>query len=132
MGLFEKKKLYSYIDVDDSTPIQKLKVLDQIRILIKQWTTDPANELRNEDYATNELLTMKANLQDYIYKATAPIRSGQKKNVVVTVDAKFKPVLKEVLCSSEIANYYIVQVAEPKIDYEVQYDIMVKLIVRET
>lgn len=128
----EKKKLYSFIDVDDTTPIQKLKIMDQVRVLLRQWTADPANDLKNEDYATTELLTLKANLQDYLYRATAQIRNGSKKNVVVTVDAKFKPVLNEVLNSSDIRNYYRVQVAEPNIEYDIPYDIMVKLTVRES
>ena len=129
--VFEKKKLYSYVDVDDSTPISKLSVLDQIRLLIKQWTTDPANELKNEDIATSELLTLKANLQDYIYKATAVIRSGKAKNVVVTVDTKFRPVLYEVLNSADIINYYKVEIAQPEIEYDIPFNIMIKFTVKE-
>ena len=129
--MFEKKKLYSYIEVDDSTPISKLSVLDQLRLLLKQWTTDPANELKNEDIATSELLTLKANLQDYLYKATAPIRNGKRKNVVVTIDTIFRPIMYEVLNSTDITNYYKVDVAQPEIDYDIPYKIMVKLTVKE-
>ena len=126
-----RKKLYSYVEVDDSTPVQKLKIFDQIRVLLKQIATDPANELRNEDYATSQVLTLKANLQDFFYKATAPIRTGKCKNVVVSVDNTFKPVLNEVLNSAEIRDYYEVEIAEPNIEYDVPYDIMIKLTVKE-
>lgn len=131
MGLFEKKKLFSFIEVNASTPVMSLSPLDQIRIVIKQLTDDPEVELRNEDYAMSEIIKLKANLQDFLYKATAPIRRGERKNVVVSVDSKFRPVLKEVLNSQEITNYYTVSVAKPKIEYDIDYDIMVKLSVKE-
>lgn len=131
MGLFEKKKLFSFIDADDSTPVQSLSPLDQIRIVIKQLTEDPELELKNEDYALSEIIKLKANLQDFLHKATAPIRKGMKDNVVVSVDSKFKPVLQEVLNSKDIQDYYTVQVAKPKIEYDIDYDILVKLTVRK-
>ena len=126
----KKKKLYSFVDVDESTPVNKLSLLDQVRLLLHKWTADPANELKNEDIATVEILTLKANLQDYIHKATEPIRTGKKTNVVFTVDNMFEPVLDEVLNSSDITSYYTVEVAKPKIEYDIPYTTMVKLTVR--
>ena len=53
----EGKKLYSFVEVDDSTPIQKLKISDQLRVLLKHLTYDAANELKNDDIVTQEYLT---------------------------------------------------------------------------
>ena len=132
MGLFEKKKLFSFIEVDDSTPVATLSPLDQLRIVAKQLTEDPELELQNEDFALSEVIKLKANLQDFLHKATAPIRKGQRKSVVVSIDSKFNPVINEVLHSQEIQNYYKVEIAKPKINYDIDYNIMVKLTVRNS
>ena len=130
MGLFEKKKVFSFIEVDDSTPVAALSPLDQLRIVVKQMTEDPEVELSNENFAMSEIIKLKANLQDFLYKATAPIRKGDRNSVIVSIDSQFQPVLKEVLNSDEIQNYYKVRVAKPKVEYDINYDIMVELTVR--
>lgn len=125
------KKLYSFVDVDDSTPIQKLKLTDQIRILLKSWTYDPANDLHADDVVTQEYMQLKANLSEFIYKATAPIRAGKKYEVIVNISTEFNPVFKEVLNSPEITRYYDVKVIRPKIDYDIPYDAMVRFRVKK-
>lgn len=40
------KKLCTFVDVDDSTPVQKLSVLDRLRVLLHQLTYDDATELK--------------------------------------------------------------------------------------
>lgn len=126
-----RKKLYSFVEVSDSVPIQKLKIRDQLRILLKQITMDPANDLKNQDIANEHILQLKATLFDFIHKATAPIRNGLKHSVVMSVDSSFKPVLNEVLLSPDITNYYEVKVASPHIEYDIPYNIMVKLTVKD-
>lgn len=125
------KKLYSFIEVDDSTPIQKLKVCDQIRILLKKITYDPANELKSEDAVTMERMTLQANLSTFLRRATAPIRSGKRKEVIVNISNKFDPVWEDVINSPEIANFYTVSLVRPKIEYDIPYDFMVRLRVKE-
>lgn len=34
----DRKKLFTYVEVDDSTPVQKLKFSDQLRVLLKRIT----------------------------------------------------------------------------------------------
>lgn len=125
------KKLYSYVDVDDSTPVQKLKISDQLRVLLKHLTYDPANELKSEDAVTTELMTLKANLSTFLKKSTDPIRRGQCKEVIVNVSNKFDPVFKEVVESPEIADFFYVDTVRPQIEYDIPYDFMVRLRVKE-
>ena len=125
------KKLYTFVEVDDSTPIQKLKITDQLRVLLKSLTYDPANELKAEDVVTQEYLTLKANLSEFLRRATLPIRKGTKKEVIVNISTMFNPVFNEVITSHEIADFYEVSVVRPKIDYDIPYDIMVRLRVKE-
>lgn len=126
------KKLYRFVEVDDSTPIQKLKISDQIRVLLKHLTYDAANELKSEDAVTTEIMTLKANLSDFLHKATDPIRRGKKREVIVNVSNKFEPVFEEVINSHEIADFFEVSVVRPKIDYDLPYDFMVKLKVKSS
>lgn len=125
------KKLYSFVEVDESTPIQKLKITDQIRVLLKHFTYDPANDLRNEDVVTAEYMRRKANLSDFLRRATLPIRKGEKREVIVNVSTEFQPVFDEVIKSHEIADFYSVAVVYPKIEYDIPYDFMVRLRVKD-
>lgn len=128
----EGKKLYSFVEVDDSTPIQKLKISDQLRVLLKHLTYDAANELKNDDIVTQEYLTLKANLAEFLRRATAPIRAGKYKEVIVNVSNQFDPVFDEVIHSHEIADFFNVDVVRPKIEYDIAYDFMVRLSVKES
>lgn len=59
----DRKKLFTYVEVDDSTPVQKLKFSDQIRVLLKRITEDPASELKSEEVFTTEYLTLNCYLK---------------------------------------------------------------------
>ena len=56
----KKRKLFSYIEVDDNTPIQKLGVMDQLRVLIRKMGQDDASELIAEDAVTQNVRRLKA------------------------------------------------------------------------
>lgn len=126
-----EKRLFRFIEVDDKTPIQKLSLSDQLRVLVKQFTYDPANELRNDDIVTTQYMRLKANLSEFLRKATEPLRSGEKKEVIVNVSTEFNPVFEEVLNSHEIADFYHVAVVKPKIEYDIPYDYLVRLHIKE-
>lgn len=125
------KKLYTYVDVDDKTPVQKLSIMDQLRIILKKLTEDPANELKTEDQVTQEYLMLQANLSDFIERATEAIRKGKRNSVVMQISNQFDPVLNDVLTSKKITDYYEVRIARPKIEYDIPFDIMVKLTVKK-
>ena len=125
------KVLYTYVDVDDSTPVQKLRISDQLRVLLKSITYDAANELKNEDIVTKERMTLRANLTDFLRKATESIRRGKHKEVIVNISTHFSPVFDEVINSHEIADFYDVSIVKPKIDYDIPYDFMVRLRVKD-
>ena len=125
------KVLYTFVDVDDSTPIQKLSIMDQLRVLVKSLTYDASNDLKNEDIVTQEYMTLRANLTDFLRKATAPIRSGKSHEVIVNISTRFNPVFDEVIHSKEIVDFYDVAIVTPEIEYDIPYDFMVRLRVKE-
>ena len=127
----EGKVLYTFVEVDDSTPVQKLTIRDQFRVLLKSLTYDPANELKNEDIVTQEYMTLRANLTDFLRKATAPIRRGDKHEVIVNISTKFNPVFNDVMQSHEIADFYDIAIVTPKIEYDIPYDVMGRLRVKD-
>jgi hypothetical protein len=124
------KKLYTFVEVDDKTPIQKLSVSDQLRALLRRLTYNAANDLKAEDATTIYLLMLKANLLEFIQKSTEPIKRGEHSSVSLMLSSKFDPVLDEVLASPHVASFYNVTVNKPDIEYDIPYTIEVKLEVR--
>lgn len=124
------QRLYSYTQIDDRTPIQKLSVWDQLRVLLRQITHSKKNELATEDAVTHATLTLRANLLDFISKATRSIREGKHTSVTMKISNQFDPVLDEVLSSPSVKNYYNVTVQRPDIDYDIVYFIVVTLEVK--
>lgn len=125
------KKLFSFVEVDANTPIQKLSVLDQFRVLIKKMANDDAAELKADDAVIQNLLHLKADLIGFLDTAVEPIRQGKKFAVSVAISSDFEPVLQEVLNSSKFKNYYEITVSKPDIEFDVTYQIRVDLIAKE-
>ena len=128
--MYGGKKLFSFIEVDENTPIQKLSVMDQFRVLIKKMTADDAAELMAEDAVTLNLLRLKADLIGLLDEALEPIRQGKRRAVSISLSNEFDPVLDEVINSPNIYNYYYVDVTRPDIEYDIPYKIRLDLEVR--
>ncbi len=131
VSLGKGRKLCTFVDVTDETPVQKLSVTDQLRVLMHQITYDEASELSNQDAVEQERLILKADLLDFLHKSTEPIRRGKTKRITVQVSSKFLPVLDDVLSSRSLVKQYTIKVAKPKIDYDLPFDILVRLAVKE-
>lgn len=125
-----EKQLYTFIEVDDKTPVQKLSIADQLRVILKKITEDPANELANEDAVTRERLTLKANLTEFLRKSVEPIKRGKRQEVIIEVSNMFDPVLKEVLQSKAIKDYYNVEIARPRVEYDIPLNILLRITVK--
>lgn len=123
-------KLFTYTQVDDRTPIQKLSLGEQFRVLLRQLTHSTKNELATEDAVTHEYLTMRANLLDFINKSTKLIREGKHTSVTMSISNQFKPVLDEVLNSPQVTNFYNVEVSSPNVEYDILYFYKVRLEVK--
>lgn len=120
-------KLYSYVEVDDKTPVQKLGLMDQLRLLLRKLTEDPANELKADDAVTAEYLKLKADCTDFIKRAAKPLREGTNESVIIQISNQFKPVLKDVITSPDIANFYDIKLAKPKIDYDIPLEYLLEI-----
>lgn len=125
------KKLFTFVEVDANTPIQKLSVLDQFRVLIKKMANDDAVELKADDAVTQNLLHLKADLIGFLDKAVEPIRQGKRFAVSVSISSDFEPVMDEVLQSSRFKNYYNITVTKPDIEFDVTYQIRIDLVAKE-
>lgn len=129
--MFGGKKLFSFIEVDENTPIQKLSVMDQLRVLVKKITADDAAELMADNAVTISMLKLKADLQAILDNALDPIRKGKRYAVSISIPNEFDPVLEEVLDSPRIKSYYNVYVTRPDIEYDIPYDIRLDLEVKD-
>lgn len=124
------KKLFSYIEVDENTPIQKLTVMDQLRVVMKKLMQDDAAELAAADAVTLQNLTLKADLLGFLDEALEPIRQGKKRAVSISLSNEFDPVIGDVLGSPRITNYYNVNITRPETDFDVKYNMRVDLEVK--
>jgi hypothetical protein len=123
----KKEKVYEYVELNDRTPVQKLSLGDQVRVLFKRLTYDASQELKREDALTREELKLRADLFDFIDTATDPIRRGQHRSVSLDVSHRFEPVLDSILLNPRWTNHYRVSINRPKIEYNIAYDIKVKM-----
>lgn len=125
------KKLFSFVEVDENTPLQKLSVMDQLRVVVKKLSHDDGAELLAMDAVTQSQVRMKADLLGFLDKALEPIRSGKRSAVSLLVSNEFDPVLYEVLESDRIARYYDVIVTRPDIDFDVEYKMRIDLVAKK-
>ena len=126
----KSKRLFTYTQIDDRTPIQKLSLSEQLRVLLRRMTKSDKNELATEDAVTREYLTLRANLYDFIERATKSIREGKHTSVTMSISNRFESVLDEVLTSAQITNYYDVSVVKPDVDYDILFYYKVRLEVK--
>jgi len=123
--------VFTYVVDDGRIPIQKLSLMDQIRVLLKRLAYDQSSELKSADILTKELLKLKGNLVDFIQKATDPIRKGDKQRVTFSLSSRFNPVLDEVLQSDRYSKYYDIQIERPVLEYDVEHFVKVKMKVKK-
>lgn len=124
------QKLFSFLEVTDDTPIQKLSVLEQFRLLIRKLSNADSEQLRADDAETVYALQLQADLLEFFQKATEKVRQGAEKKVTCQVSSKFLPVLNDVIESASISPYYEVAVETPDIEYDIDYFIKVTLEVK--
>lgn len=108
----------------------KLSIRDQIRVILSGLAKDDARELDNEDEFAIAEAKRRANLEDFLRKATKPIREGKHTSCSLSISSEFDDILKEVLESPQISRYYTVKIVRPDVDYNVHFNILVRLEVR--
>jgi hypothetical protein len=128
--LAKTQKIFSYVELDDSTPIQRLSIIDQIRVLLKHLARDDSAELDNANAVTVAEMQLRANLLSFLDKALDKIREGSHKSVTVDLSSKFEPVLESVLATPAIATFYSYKITRPDIDYGIDYFVRVRLEVK--
>ncbi len=115
------KKLFSFLEVTDETPIQKLSVAEQFRLLVRRLSNSDAEQLKADSAETVYMLQLQANLREFLYKATAKVRNGDEKSVTMELSSKFLPVLDVVLNSPSIKPFYTWKVDKPEVDLDIEY-----------
>jgi hypothetical protein len=121
-----KEKILEYVELDEHTSIQKLSLLDQLRVLLRRITYDESNELKRMDVETVDYLRKRSNLLQFLLQATEPLRKGQHKTVEVQISSKFDTVLKEVLSLERFTEYYHIEIQRPELEYNIHHYITVR------
>jgi hypothetical protein len=113
----KKQKLYSYTVVTDRTPVYKLSIPDQLRLLFRKLFDDGGELLKAEDAKTAETLKLQADLTEFFYRAARPLREGRENSVTMEISGRFGCVLDETLNSVKIAKYYNGTVKRPRSEF---------------
>ena len=115
------KKLFSFLEVTDDTPIQKLSIAEQFRLLVRKLSNSDAEQLKADSAETVYMLQLQADLREFLYKATAKVRNGDEKSVTMEISSKFLPVLNTVMNSPAINPFYTWSISKPEIDLDIDY-----------
>lgn len=124
------KKLFSFLEVTDETPIQKLSIAEQFRLLVHRLSNADAEQLKADSAETVYMLQLQANLREFLYKATTKVRNGEEKSVTMEISSKFLPVLDTVLNSPTIKPFYDWKINKPEIDLDIDYTFQLTLEVK--
>jgi len=124
-------KLYSYIQTDDNDNLD-VPFMDKIVAYIFQWFRESGREdIENDkldDLVTTEMLTLQADLINFIDTALLPIKQGKHKQVILKIDSKFVPVLEYVISSPYYTDYYkVTPLKWEKMDYNIPYFVLIQL-----
>lgn len=122
-----KEKVYEYVELNDRTPVQKLSLGDQLRVLFQRITYDASLELKRNDALTIGEMRLRADLYKFVRAATDPIRKGSRKSVEMVISSEFEPVFESVFGNPRILNFYKVEITKPRIEYDIKYMIKVKM-----
>lgn len=124
--------VFTYVVDDGRVPIQKLSLMDQLRVLVKKMFYDESTEIKRADVITQEELRLKTNLIQFLTKATEPIRSHGKKSVTFSLHSKFLKSLEDITkdSSSRFTKYYTIEVSKPKVEYDIDYYVTVVMKVK--
>lgn len=116
------EKVYEYVVLNDNVPVQKLSLLDLLRTIVKELTKDISKQLDNDNIVNVELMTLQANLYDFLYKATDCIRKGEHYAVSVEIPSIYSPVLQDVINEDIFTKHYRVSVLKPDIEYDLPFN----------
>jgi hypothetical protein len=123
-------RLYSYIDTTDDTSLEDVGFVQKAIAIIFQWFKESGRESAERDKLENivseDLLTLQADLIQYIDKALEPIKQGKKRKVTLSIDSNFVPVLESSMEKYK-STFNIDYVSWPKVDYKYNYQVIVSL-----
>lgn len=123
-------RLYSYIDTTDDTSLDDVSFIEKTIAMIFQWFKESGRESAEKDKLENmvseDLLTLQADLVQYIDKALIPIKQGKNRKVTLSIDSNFVPVLESTM--EKYKNTFTVEyISWPKVDYKHNYQVIVSL-----
>lgn len=131
------KRLYTYRKISENSDVSELPLPERIRSMFNSWFASSgraeARDMKNREELVRSELTLQSDLFLFLNKALQPIREGKAIAVTLKIAKEFEPVLDSVLQSQTIDPYYIVSVLHrPTPDFDVDYDIKIRLEAKKT
>lgn len=107
------EEIHRRVKLTDGVKVQTLSVLDQVRIILSQFSNEDVSELKAQEQANTANLKTVASLNTFIDNATAKIISGEVDCVTVALSPKyikvFPQVFDKVTGKGRYFNFTVVQ-----------------------
>jgi hypothetical protein len=130
-------RLYTYLKISENSDVSGLSLSERLRAIWGSWFESSgraeARDMRNREELARAGLTLQSDLFLFLGKALQPVRAGKATAVTLKIAKEFEPVLDAVLQSQTIEPYYTVSILyRPSPDFDVDYDIKVRLEARKS
>lgn len=125
------KRVFTFIDVNEYTPISQLGILDSLHLILQRLLYSRASELEVEDEVTKAYMTLKADCLKFLYAGAKPLREGLHDTATIELSSEFKPVIKDVIKSPKLKRFYKIDVTYPITEYGLDFVYTVQMVPRK-
>ena len=118
----------THIKATENTTLAKLRPLDQIKMLISQFSNNDVAELNASEKLSASTLRMRASLQKLMNDATKHLEDGDHDSVTMQVSSKYLPYLDDVIDPVRgLGRYYDFEVKKGTLPPTVTYMFLIRI-----
>lgn len=124
----ETEIICTRIKATENTTLAKLGVLDQIKMLISNFSNNDAAELDAREKLSAEELKMKASLSLLFNQAAESMKERGSDSVTLAVSSTYLPYMDEIIDPIYgLGRYYKFTIYKKKLPFNVNYNVVVKM-----
>mgnify|MGYP007069833876 CR=1 FL=1 len=118
----------THIKPTENTTLAKLRPVDQIKMLISNFSNNDVAELNASEKLSQSTLKMRASLQKLMNTATQKLEDGEHESVTMQVSSKYLPYIDAVIDKTYgLGRYYDFEVVKGTLPPTVTYMFVVKI-----
>lgn len=122
------EEVYKSIELTDDVQTARLSILDQIRLMLANFSNDDVAELDKVEKVSKDKLKKIAALTQFIDKAVARMHEMGEESVTIKLSSEFLPYVDEVLSDKDgYGRYYDFKVVKKDIPINVKHTFIVRI-----